>query len=158
MSGCPVLVFRAVTFYIIRLKQIYIYIYMYMYMYIYIYACICIYVYICMYIYMYIYMHVYVYIYIYMYMYICIYMDVYIYVYVKGLPATKGRSTENIGRGWRGVGMTPPLPLAAPEGWVISTLYLHKRHLAPIYRRMIILLRLLKKYQSKCNGTVRMIS
>ena len=32
---------------------------------------------------------------------------------------------------------------------VISTIYLHRRHIVPIYGRMIILLRLFKKYQSK---------
>ena len=32
---------------------------------------------------------------------------------------------------------------------VISTPYLHRRHMAPIYGRMIILLRIFKKYQSK---------
>ena len=32
---------------------------------------------------------------------------------------------------------------------VISTLYLHRKHMAPIYGRMIILLRIFKKYQSK---------
>ena len=65
---------------------------------------------------MYIYMHVYVYIYIYMYMYICIYMDVYIYVYVKGLPATKGRSTENIGRGVNGGGDDASSASRCPRG------------------------------------------
>ena len=32
---------------------------------------------------------------------------------------------------------------------VISTLYLHRRHMAPVYGRMIVLLRIFKKYQSK---------
>ena len=32
---------------------------------------------------------------------------------------------------------------------VISTLHLQRRHMSPIYRRMIILLRIFKKYKSK---------
>ena len=32
---------------------------------------------------------------------------------------------------------------------VISTFYLHRRHMAPIYGRMVILLGIFKKYQNK---------
>ena len=38
---------------------------------------------------------------------------------------------------------------------VISTLYLHRRHMAPIYGRKITLLRIYKKIKAKSNRTVR---
>ena len=109
MSGCPVLVFRSVTFYIIRLRQIYIYIYMYMYMcmcmymymYIYIYICICIYVYICMYVCMYIYMYIYMHVYVYIYICICIYVYICMYICIcKGLICNKRQINREL---WAGV-------------------------------------------------------